>query len=76
LDAALHKLAQNEGKRAKDLLSSVTSKKNRLSHGVRDRLLARPAEAGLLVRTEGTVLVFIPRTTWPSGRSHSSRCCR
>jgi hypothetical protein len=67
LDAALHKVAQNEGKKAKDLLSSFTSKKNRLSNGVRDRLLERLAAAGLLVRTEGTVLGFIPRTTWPAG---------
>jgi hypothetical protein len=67
LDAALHKLAQNEGKKAKDLLTSFASKKNRLSHGVRDRLLERLAAAGMLVRAEGTVLGFIPRTTWPAG---------
>jgi Golgi phosphoprotein 3 (GPP34) len=67
LDVALRKLAQNEGKKVKDLLSSFASKKNRLSHGVRDRLLERLAAAGLLVRTEGTVLGFIPRTTWPAG---------
>ena len=67
LDAALQKLAQNEGKKVKDLLSSFASKKNRLSYGVRDRLLERLAAAGMLVRTEGTVLGFIPRTTWPAG---------
>ena len=67
LDAALDKLAQNEGKKVKDVLSTFTAKKNRLSHGVRDRLLERLAAAGLLVRTEGTVLGFIPRTTWPAG---------
>ena len=67
LDAALHKLAENEGKKVKDLLSGFASKKNRLSHGVRDRLLERLAAAGMLVQTEGTVLGFIPRTTWPAG---------
>jgi hypothetical protein len=63
----LHKLAENEGKKLKDLLSSMAMRKNRLSHGVRDRLLDRLAAAGMLVRTEGTVLGFIPRTTWPAG---------
>jgi hypothetical protein len=67
LDAALQRLAESEGKRVKDLLSSFTSKKVRLSHGIRDRLLERLAAAGMLVRTEGTVLGFIPRTTWPAG---------
>jgi hypothetical protein len=67
LDRALHKLAVNEGKKLKDLLGSAASKKDRLSHGVRDRLQERLAAAGMLVRTEGTVLGFIPRTTWPAG---------
>ena len=67
LDAALHKLAENEGKKVKDLLSTSAFKKNRLSHGLRNRLLERLAAAGLLVRTEGTVLGFIPRTIWPAG---------
>ena len=67
LDEALRKLADNEGRKLKDLLSSGAMKKNRLSHGVRDRLLDRLAAAGMLVRSEGTVLGFIPRTTWPAG---------
>ena len=67
LDAALHKLAGNEGKKVKDLVSAFASKKNRLNHGVRDRLVERLAAAGVLVRTEGTVLGFIPRTSWPAG---------
>ena len=67
LDAALHKLAENEGKKVKDLLGSYATRKSRLSHGVRDRLLERLAAAGMLVRTEGTVLGFVPRTTWPAG---------
>ena len=67
LDAALHKLTENEGKKVRDLLSIFASKKNRLSYGLRNRLLERLAVAGLLVRTEGTVLGLIPRTTWPAG---------
>ena len=67
LDAALSKLAENEGKKVKDLLSSYAFKKNRLSHGVRNRLLERLASAGMLVRNEDSVLGFIPRTTWPAG---------
>lgn len=67
LDAALQKLAANEGKKVKDLLSTFATKKNRLGHGVRERLQDRLVAAGWLVRTEGTVLGFIPRTTWPGG---------
>lgn len=67
LDAALEKLAANEGKKVKDLLSTYTSKKNRLGHGVRERLQDRLVAAGALQRIEGTVLGFIPRTTWPAG---------
>ena len=67
LDAALHKLAENEGKKVKDLLGSYATRKSRLSHGVRVRLLERLAAAGMLVRTKGTVLGFVPRTTWPAG---------
>ena len=67
LDAALGKLAENEGRKVKDLLSEYSTKKRRLSHGVRERLLDRLAASGALVRTEGTILGFIPRTTWPAG---------
>jgi Golgi phosphoprotein 3 GPP34 len=67
LDAALTKLAENEGRKVKDLLSEYTTKKRRLSYGVRDRLQERLAASGALVKTEGTVLGFIPRTTWPAG---------
>jgi len=66
LDTALHKLAENEGKKIKDLLSAYASKKKRISYGVRDRLLDRLAAAGMLVPTDRTVLGFIPRTTWPA----------
>jgi len=67
LDAALDKLARNEGKKVKDVLSTFASKKNRLGHGVRERLLERLAGVGVLVRHQSTVLGFIPRTTWPAG---------
>jgi Golgi phosphoprotein 3 (GPP34) len=67
LDAALAKLAENEGRKVKDLLSEYSTKKRRLSHGVRERLLERLAASGAVVRTEGTILGFIPRTTWPAG---------
>jgi Golgi phosphoprotein 3 (GPP34) len=69
LDAAMAKLAENEGRKVKDLLSEYTTKKRRLSYGVRERLLDRLAASGALVRTEGTILGFIPRTTWPAGDS-------
>jgi hypothetical protein len=66
LDAALDKLAENEGRKVKDLLSEYSTKKRRLSYGVRERLLDRLAASGALVKTEGTILGFIPRTTWPA----------
>jgi hypothetical protein len=67
LDEALRKLAESEGKKLKDVLSDFASKKVRLSHKLRERLLERLAKAGVLTRQEGTVLGFIPRTTWPVG---------
>lgn len=67
LDAALDKLVENEGRKVKDLVSEYSTKKRRVSFGVRDRLLERLAASGALVKTEGTILGFIPRTTWPAG---------
>jgi hypothetical protein len=67
LDEALRKLAESEGKRVKNVVSDSASKKVRLSYGLRERLLARLAKAGVLEQREGTVLGFIPRTTWPAG---------
>ena len=69
LDAALDKLAENEGRKVKDLLSAYSTKKRWLSHGVRERLLERLAASGTLVKTEGSIFRFIPRTTWPAGDS-------
>ena len=67
LDAALQKLAENEGRKVKDLLSEFATKKRRLNYGVRERLLDRLAAAGAILRPEVTILGFIPRTTWPAG---------
>jgi hypothetical protein len=67
LDAALQKLVENESRKVKDLLSEYSTKKRRLSYGVRERLLDRLAASGAVVRTENTVLGFIPRITWPAG---------
>ena len=67
LDEALRKLAESEGKKVKDVLSDFASKKVRLSYKLRERLLERLAKAGVLKQQEGTVLGFIPRTTWPAG---------
>ena len=68
LDAALDKPAENEGRKVKDLLSAYSTKKRRLSHGVRERLLEWLAASGTL-ETEGSIFGFIPRTTWPAGDS-------
>jgi HAMP domain-containing protein len=38
-----------------------------LSYKLRERLLERLAKTGVLKQQEGTVLGFIPRTTWPAG---------
>ena len=67
LDEAMHRLAESEGKKVKAVLSDLASRKVRLSFQLRERLLERLAKAGVLTRQEGTVLGFIPRTTWPAG---------
>ena len=67
LDEALRKLAESEGKKLKDVLSDFASKKVRLGYQLRERLLERLAKAGVVKQQEGTVLGFIPRTTWPAG---------
>ena len=38
-----------------------------MSYRLRERLLDRLAKAGRGDEQEGTVLGFIPRTTWPAG---------
>jgi Golgi phosphoprotein 3 (GPP34) len=67
LDEAMGKLAESEGKKLKDVLSDFASKKVRLSYQLRERLLERLAKAGVVKEQEGSVLGFIPRTTWPAG---------
>ena len=67
LDEAMRKLAESEGKKLKDVLSDFASKKMRLSYQLRERLLERLAKTGVVKEQEGTVLGFIPRTTWPAG---------
>ena len=67
LDEALRKIAESEGKKVKAVLSDLASKKVRLSYQLRERLLERLAKAGVLTPQQGTVLGFIPRTTWPAG---------
>ena len=67
LDEAMRKLAESEGKKLKDVLSDFASKKVRLGYQLRERLLERLAKAGVVKQQEGTVLGFIPRTTWPAG---------
>ena len=67
LDEAMRKLAESEGKKLKDVLSDFASKKVRLGYQLRERLLERLAKDGVVKQQEGTVLGFIPRTTWPAG---------
>jgi hypothetical protein len=64
LDRALEAIAAAEGRPVRDLVSSGSSR--RLSKGLRDRLLERLAAEGVLDQRAGTVLGFIPRTTWPA----------
>lgn len=64
LDRALEAVAENEGRRLRDLVSSSSGR--RLSKGLRDRLLDRLAAAGVLERRPGTVLGIFPTTSWPA----------
>ncbi len=64
LDDALGKIAEREGKKVSDLLSEFSPK--RISKGLKERLLARLEASGALVEQKGTVLGFIPRTSWPA----------
>lgn len=64
LDRALQAMAQHEGRKVKDLLSGMSSR--RITKGLRGRLLARLAAAGALDRQDDKVLGLIPMTTWPA----------
>ncbi|WP_053202173.1 GOLPH3/VPS74 family protein [Jiangella muralis] len=59
LDHALAELADDEGKKPKNVLGS-------LRKGLRDRLLNRLAGRGLLRQESGTVLGIFPTTRWPA----------
>jgi hypothetical protein len=64
LDRTLAAVQARDGRRAKDLISSMSFR--RITKGLRDRLLERLATAGVLARRRGTVLGFLPRTVWPT----------
>lgn len=70
LDRALTQLIEREGDKVKDLVSEMRGAKRRITKGLRERLLARLAAAGVLVEQPDTVLGFIPRTTWPTADAH------
>lgn len=59
LDHALAELADDEGKKPKNVLGS-------LRKGLRGRLLDRLAGRGLLRQQSGTVLGIFPTTRWPA----------
>ncbi|SDT00541.1 GPP34 family phosphoprotein [Jiangella sp. DSM 45060] len=59
LDHALVELADDEGKKPKNVLGS-------LRKGLRGRLLDRLAGRGLLRQQSGTVLGIFPTTRWPA----------
>ncbi|SEE83009.1 GOLPH3/VPS74 family protein [Jiangella alba] len=59
LDHALAELADDEGKKPKNVIGS-------LRKGLRDRLLNRLAGRGLLRQESGTVLGIFPTTRWPA----------
>jgi hypothetical protein len=64
LDRALATLVEQEGKKAKDLISEMS--RYRLTKGLIPRLLSRLATARVVVEEHRTVLGFIPRTTYPT----------
>jgi hypothetical protein len=65
LDLMLERLAANEGKKLKDLLSTMGFRK-RVTKDFPSRLLERLARAGILTPHRDKVLGLIPRTTWPA----------
>jgi hypothetical protein len=64
LDRALQAVVAAEGRKVKDLLSGMSSR--RITKGLRDRLAERLARAGALERVEEKVLGLFPWTTWPA----------
>ena len=66
LDATLERLDRPRGQEDQGLRERVQHKKMRVTYKLRERLLERLAKSGAMTRQEGTVLGFIPRTTWPA----------
>jgi hypothetical protein len=64
LDDAMAYLVAKEGKKAKDVISPMAFRP--MTKGLRERLLQRLARAGVLTQERGTVLGFIPTTSWPT----------
>lgn len=62
LDDALNAIAEREGKKFSELISEMSGR--RITKGLRDRLLERLAEHGVLTPETVKVLGLIPRTTW------------
>jgi hypothetical protein len=69
LDAALAKVAENEGTKVTDLISTMSMR--RIAKGLRGRLLERLAAAGVLDAERSQVLGLFERTTWPTRDPHS-----
>ena len=64
LDRALTAAAAAEGRRVKDLLATTSSR--RISRGLRQRLLERLVDQGVLQQQTRKLLGLIPDTTWPA----------
>jgi hypothetical protein len=64
LDRALQAVVAAEGRKLRDLLGPLGSR--RITKGLRDRLAERLVAAGVLERVESTVLAVFPRTSWPA----------
>ena len=64
LDRALGFLVEHEGRKVKDLVSGMSLRP--LTKGLRDRLLARLAAAGVLTEEKASVLAVFPTTRWPT----------
>lgn len=62
LDDALNAIAEREGKKFTEMVSEISGR--RITKGLRDRLLERLAERGVLTRETAKLLGLIPRTTW------------
>lgn len=64
LDLALDEIVAHEGRPVKDLVRVTSSR--RLTKGLRDRLLQRLTDRGVLTAEHDTVLGLISRRSWPT----------